>query len=273
MQQIINFLVRNRIFLLYLTLMFISLSLTVGSSSFHRSSFFNSSNWLSAGIYNISSSISAYFSLEEENNKLAAENKHLREEVYNTRVPGVVKLDSTQKHFLVSTAKVIKNSYANSKNYLTINKGAGNQIAVDMGVVSYFGVIGIVESISKNYATVQSILNTNSNINAKLLRTNHFGSLVWDGRDNDKVQLVDIPKLAPITVGDTIVTGGMSSIFPENIPIGVVKSYDFDTSQSLYTITVDLFNDMTNLRTVYVIGNKDREEIIALEAKTEEDAQ
>jgi len=65
------------------------------------------------------------------------------------------------------------------------------------------------------------------------------------------------------------VTGSKSSIFPENIPIGTIQKFDLDTSNSFYTIDLKLFNDMTNIKNVYVVLNKDREEIITLEQATE----
>lgn len=170
--------------------------------------------------------------------------------------------------FEVINARIIKNMYASPRNYITLNKGETDGIEQDMGVITPLGVLGIVENTSAGYATVQSVLNTKSNINAKIRNTNYFGSLIWDGMDYDVVQLVDIPRSASVTVGDTITTGAMSSIFPENIPIGVIKKYDLNQNQSSYTIQVDLFNDMANIKNVYIIRNKDRQEILELQNST-----
>jgi rod shape-determining protein MreC len=112
---------------------------------------------------------------------------------------------------------------------------------------------------------VVSILNIKSQINAKLKKSNHFGSLGWNGKSTGFVQLTDIPRLAAIRKGDTIVTGGQSVIFPENINIGTVDKIYVDNQTNYYTLDVKLFNDMTNLGHVYIIKSKDREEIINLE--------
>src|SRR5690606_11160814 len=138
----------------------------------------------------------------------------------------------------------------------------------DMGVITSQGILGIVENVSNNFSTVQSILNSKSNINAKIKGTNYFGSLIWTSQDYTVAQLIDIPRLVPLVVGDTIVTGGMSSIFPENIPIGTIKKYDLNESKSFYNTDVELFNDMANIKNVYLIENKNRKEIEELEAKT-----
>ena len=60
----------------------------------------------------------------------------------------------------------------------------------------------------------------------------------------------------------------MSSIFPENIPIGTIKKFDLDISKSFYQTDVDLFNDMTNIKNVYIINNLDRKEVLELEEAT-----
>lgn len=271
MQQIINFIVRYKTALLYIFLLFISLGFTANSHSYHRSKFFNSANWISGTVYNTSQNITSYFSLREVNNKLVDENMQLRKLLLNQKLPVPMDLDTTLRDYTVQTARIIKNSYANPDNYITINKGGDQGVAQDMGVITSKGILGIIEHTTHNFATVQSILNSKSTINAKIKNTNYFGSLVWDGQHYDLVQLADIPRMVPALIGDTIVTGAMSSIFPENIPIGTIQKYDLNESQSFYSIDVKLFNDMTNLNYVYIIQNKNRPEIEELEQKIKND--
>ena len=272
MQQIINFILRYKISLLYLLFLTIALAFTVQSHSYHRSRFFNSANWLSGGIYNTTNQITSYFSLGKTNKQLLEENRRLRNLLYNEApVTDTLPLDSTQIIFNLLSAQVIKNSFANQNNYITINKGSNQGLKQDMGVITSQGILGIIEKTSNNYAAVQSILNTKSNINAKIKNSNYFGSLTWNTERYDQVQLEDIPRLVPLLVGDTIVTGAMSSIFPENIPIGTIKKFDLNASQSFYRIDVQLFNDMTNIKNVYVIENPNREEILQLETDLDND--
>lgn len=265
MQQIINFIIRYKNFLLYIFLLILSLAFTIQSHSYHQSAFFNSSNWIAGNIYGISHGITTYFDLDEENEKLLQDNKKLRDQLFNLELSATINIDTANIKYTIVTGQVIKNSYADQRNYITINRGKKDSVKQDMGVITDLGVLGIVENTSQKFATVQSVLNKNSNINAKIKNTNHFGSLIWDARNYDIVQLIDIPRLVPLTIGDTIVTGAMSSIFPENIPIGTIKKFDLDISKSFYTIDVDLFNDMTNIKNVYIINNLEREEILELE--------
>src|SRR5690606_21944691 len=246
----------------------ISLVMTVRSHSYHQSRFFNSSKWISGSIYGAGADISSYFGLREENRRLVQENEQLRKLIFNASTDSISPMDSTLVSYEVMNAKLIKNSFASPRNYLTIDKGKKQGVKQDMGVITTKGVLGIVENVSNNFATVQSILNTKSNINAKIKNTNYFGSLIWNTENYTVAQLIDIPRLVPVVVGDTIVTGGMSSIFPENIPIGTIKKYDLDVSKSFYNIDVELFNDMASIKNVYLIENLNREEIKELEART-----
>jgi len=271
MQQIINLIIRYKTSLLYVLLMLISLGFTIQSHSYHHSKFFNSASWLSGGIYNMSTDITSYFDLDEENKILLEENKRLRKQLLNTPVVNTVALDTAALSYTIQTARVIKNSYDDPRNYITMDKGKNQGVTQDMGVITTKGILGIVESTSANYGSIQSILNTSSIINAKIKNSDHFGSLVWDQKNYNVVQLIDVPRLVSLSIGDTIVTGGSSSIFPENLPIGVIQEFDLNTSKSFYNINVKLFNDMTNIKNVYIINNIHREEILELEEEIKND--
>lgn len=275
MQQIINFVIRNKIFLLFLLLFGISLGLTIQSHSYHRSKFINSANFLTGGIYERANNVSVYFNLKEQNSVLVEENSRLRQQLFNapdSLNQNVSFLDSTSfvGVYQFKSAVVINNNYSNTKNYLTINLGENDSVVEDLGVITSKGIVGIVDNTSKNYARVLSILNTKSKINAQLKATNHIGSLIWDGKNPQIVQLIDVSKFAPVKIGDTITTGGQSAIFPKGINIGKIDGFVLDPGGDTYTITVSLFNDMTSLMHAYVIKNNDAAEIKELENPLDE---
>lgn len=267
MQQIINFIIRNKNFLLFLLLFGFSLLFTIQSHSYHKSKFINSANFLTGGIYNSVNNISGYFNLKSQNQILSEENSRLRSLISNTEIEtDSIFTDSISfgKPYRFYTSNVIKNSYSLNNNILTINKGKKDSVKQDFGVISSKGIIGIVDKTSSNYATVISILNTTSKISAQLKKTNHFGTLTWDGKDPKFAQLVDIPKIAPVSKGDTIITSGRSSIFPKGIRVGVVEEFILDQAENYYEINIKLFNDMTNIEHVYIIENVDKKEITNL---------
>ncbi|MDN3492871.1 rod shape-determining protein MreC [Winogradskyella bathintestinalis] len=273
MQQIFNFVIRNKTFLLFLLLFSIALALTIQSHSYHRSKFINSANFLTGGVYGTMNSVDQYFNLKTENDNLAKENKRLREQLLNRNISADSSyIDSTysKSKYRITTAEVYKNSYSLTNNYLTLNKGKNDSIKRDFGVMTSNGIIGIIDNTSKNYSTVLSILNKRSRINAKIKATNHIGSLKWNGESPVYVQLEDVSQFAPVKVGDTIQTGGESSIFPRGVGIGTISSIETDIGGDTYTIQVKLFNDMTNVGTVYILENLDKKEIYSLENSIDE---
>ncbi|RMA66500.1 rod shape-determining protein MreC [Ulvibacter antarcticus] len=273
MQQIIFFFIRNKNFLLFAALFICGLGLTIQSHSFHHAKFMSSANFLSGGVYSVKSDITGYFGLEEENKNLTSENIRLRkalESYKNVSEEKIKDSSALPKKYSFVSARVINNTYSKTKNLLTLKKGSKDGILLDMGVISSTGIVGIVNNVSKNYATVQSILNTNSQINARMKNSNHFGSLIWNTKDPNIVQLTDVNRLAPIKIGDTIITDGKSTIFPEGLLIGTIKAFELGENDS-YNMDVLLFNDMTNLKHVYIIENNDAEEIKTLEKEGEDE--
>jgi len=274
MQQIFNFILKNSNRLLFLLLLVISLSLTIQSHSYHKSKIISSANFFTGGIYEKINNIDEYFGLKAQNDELAKENARLKTLLFNqkdtTKLPQIDSIKGVNKiDILVS--KVIRNPYSSLENFITINNGSTSGIKPNMGVINSAGIIGIVDNTSKNYATIISVLNVNIKINAKIKKSNHFGSLVWNGKSTGFAQLIDVPRLAGVRKGDTIVTGAESRVFPENIGIGTIDKVYIDNQTNYYTLDIKLFNDMTNLGHVYVIKNKDADEIINLENKSKKD--
>ena len=253
MQQIIDFFIRNKNFLLFSILFLISITLTIRSHSFHTNKFVSAANVVSGNIYSAKNDLTSYFNLKRKNELLVDENLRLRNLLHirkdQSPIP-VLDSGAPSLKYNFTAARVINNSYARTKNQLTLNKGSKDGIAKEMGVISQNGIVGIVSNVSENYATVQSILNTNSQISANIKKSGHFGILVWDAKDPDVVQLVDVPRIAPVAVGDTVTTDGRSTIFPKGIPIGTIKEFSLTEDTNYYNLDIDLFNDMTSLEYV-----------------------
>ncbi|MDG1803576.1 rod shape-determining protein MreC [Flavicella sp.] len=263
MQQIAYFIEKYKYFLLFLLLEIIAIGFTIQSHSYHKSQFFNSANAISGGLLEKSTSIFEYGVLKKDNQRLAEENARLRSLVSSDSLHSE-NIDSLSIENKYISAKVIQNSYTKRNNILTLNKGRLDGVAIDMGIVNNTGIIGVVNKVSNNYATVLSVLNSNSKINARLKKNNYFGTLTWNGQNYRYSQLLDIQRQADIRIGDTIVSGGKSILFPDNTPIGIIRSFDA-TNKSYDNIEVELFMDMSNIGYVYAIQNIDKEEILELQ--------
>ncbi|MGK0414469.1 MAG: rod shape-determining protein MreC [Polaribacter sp.] len=270
MQQLMFFFQKFRYFLFFLCLQGIALALTFNNLAFQKSKFVNSANLITGGLYAATSNFSEYLNLKSENILLSKENTRLKSFLEKnitilSNADSVV-IDSLKYHqkYTFTDAKIINNTYTKQFNFLTINKGKNQGVYKEMAVINSKGIIGITDNSSKNYTRVQSILNRNSKINARLKNSNYFGSLGWDGLNYSTAQLSDLPRQAPLKVGDTIETGGKSTIFPEGVLIGTISKINKGNTAD-NEVDVTLFNDMSNLGFVYVIKNLDKEEIKLLE--------
>ncbi|MBS9773876.1 MAG: rod shape-determining protein MreC [Tenacibaculum sp.] len=276
MQRFVYFIQRYKFFLYFSLLQIFSLILTVNNHNFHKSKIISSANLITGGIYNNVAKMGDYFNLKSKNDILLEENHKLKNQVqfllskldsvkYNTIIDS---LKYKQKYSYV-LGKIIKNEYTKSYNYITVNRGENQGVGIEMAVINGKGIIGITDDVTNGYVRVRSILSRNSKINARFKNSYYFGTLTWNAKDYNIVQLTDIPRQANFKLGDTIITGGRSSIFPEGIPIGKVISLPKKKSAS-NTIDIQLFNDMSNLGYVYIVNSFHKQEIKKLEEGKDE---
>ena len=279
MQQIIDFIIRKKDVVVYLILLIFSLTLVFNSNYFHKSKVLIFSNSIANYSTENFNYLKEYFELKKINSNLLEENLFLKNQL--EKINKNISLDSlTNINFSYKNAKVISNNLSSFKNRLVINKGIKDGLKNEMGVINSDGIIGIVNYTSKNYSSIMSILNIETKINAKIKKTSHFGTLEWDGLSTKYLKLNDIPETANIKIGDSIVTGGMSLIFPEGIKIGVVSkiskhenqvtsysvrsgnndAFKYESRENYLNIKVKLNTDMSNLNNVYIIESLNREE-------------
>jgi rod shape-determining protein MreC len=133
-----------------------------------------------------------------------------------------------------------------------------------MGVISDQGLVGIVLESSANFATVIPVINRDFRLSAKIKSNNYAGILQWDGASPRYAVLTEIPFHVELTVGDSILTSGFSSIFPEGIEVGRIESFSL-VRGNFYDIRVELFTDFQRLYQVNVIRNHRQEEQLNLE--------
>ena len=260
MQSIINSIVKNRNLIIYLILSFISFSFLYNNSSLHFNEFGKISTYLSATSSKFSSSINSYFNLKSENEKLINENLQLKKMESKYRFTQINE-DTLNS---INSATVIVNSINKSKNIIIIDKGKLDNINLEMGVISSEGVVGIVKSVTNNYASIISLLNTDLRLNAILKNSSTIGSVTWDGLNARILKLNDIPLSSSLKVGDTVVTGGMSFYFPKGVPIGRIINYDNNSLEGYYEIDIEAFNDFSSLSNLYILNRTDNNEIQSL---------
>lgn len=265
MLRLLAFLHRHRVLGFFLFLEGICIWMLISNDRYYNAYYFNSSNSIAASISSTTGNLTNYLNLVKTNEALAKENALLRGAL-SKQVLNRKDYDTLSFYFETIPARVVNNDFKRSANFITVNKGSSTGILPGMGVVSATGVIGIVKSSSKNYATITSLLNQQLMVSAQLKNTKTLCTVQWDGISPIYSDVNFIPRHIPVNLGDTITTSGFNAVFPEGIVIGVINEVSLPAESPFYIASIQLANDFSSLNHVYIINNPFEEEKDSLES-------
>ena len=278
MRNLINFLLKYNYWFLFVILEVASFVLLFRFNNYQQSAYFTSANTVVGAVYEVSGGISSYFHLKSVNEDLLDRNMLLEEQINNLeKALKERQLDSIavnsirkmpQKDYQLFKARVIKNSLNLADNYITLDKGSSSGIHSEMGVVDGNGIVGIVYETYASGSGVISVLNSKSNISCKIVGSDYFGYLKWEHGDSRYAYLKDLPRHAEFNLGDTVVTSGFSTVFPEGIMVGTVDDMSDSHDGLSYLLKIKLATDFGKLSDVRVIARNGQQEQKELENKT-----
>lgn len=276
MRNLLNFLVKYNYWFLFLLLEVTSFVLLFRFNHYQQSVYFTSANGIAGKVYEISGGVTSYFHLKSVNEDLLDRNMWLEQRVAflektlrekgldSARLYSLERL-SPEKYSLFK-GNVVKNSLTWADNYITLDRGTDGGIQPEMGVVDANGVVGIVYKTSPHYSLVIPLLNSKSSISCKIVGSDYFGYLKWEGGDSRFAYLKDLPRHAEFNLGDTVVTSGYSTVFPEGVIVGTVDDMSDSHDGLSYLLKIKLATDFGKVGNVRVISRSGREEQKALEA-------
>lgn len=279
MRNLIQFILRNTHWLLFLVLLVFSIVLLTRNNQFQRSGYLSVAQEVSGRVYTVSGNIESYIHLKKTNEELISRIAELENQVHAYREQsylntdsidwGNLNLNTTQSPtYNFTSARVIYNKVSGLENYITLDKGSKDGIRADMGVLSAQGIVGVVMSTSPHFSLVIPVLNPKFGLSCKVKNTNSFGPLVWDGKNPQYTYLRELPRHISYEIGDTIVTSGFSSIFPEGLPVGVIENWQKQKDDNYNSLRVKLFTDFNTLTEVLIVENSHQEEQRTLQEKT-----
>ena len=278
MRNLLNFLLKYNHWFLFILLEVISFVLLFRFNHYQHSVYFSSANAVAGKVYEVSGGITSYFHLKSVNEDLLDRIMELEQQNHNledalgrhlsdsTELNSIRNLPNTD--YQVFKARVINNSLNLVDNYITLNRGSKDGIRPEMGVVDGNGVVGIVYDTSSHYSRVISVLNSKSSISCKIVGSEYFGYLKWEYGDSRYAYLKDLPRHAEFNLGDTVVTSGYSTVFPEGIMIGTVDDMADSNDGLSYLLKVKLATDFGKVSEVRVIARTGQHEQKALEQKS-----
>jgi rod shape-determining protein MreC len=256
--------------------------LIIQYSKFHHAAFSKTALDFSGSISSRYNKIQYYFQLDKTNTDLLKANEIL----LNAQKKNFNQPDTTDKvaespsgndtleinrKWLFMAAKVVQQSTVQQNNYVIINRGSNQQMKTDLGVIDINnGVVGKVVETSGNFAAVMSLLHKDSKVSAKLFKSQDVaGTISWDGKTPNIVQLTGIPKSVKVAKGDSVITSGLTNTFPAGYLIGQVDEVILEKSSNNYLLKIRTTVNFFNVQMVYAIDNLQQKEIDELEKKIE----
>lgn len=275
MYNLIHFLWKHLAIIVFTILEIVSIIFIVQNSNYQKQSVISSANEFSGNIMQRWDNLTGYFYLRTINEQLAYHNALLMNRLPSSYIITTDKIYKTndtlyRKQFDYSVAKVISNSTGKRNNYLIINKGQNQGVKPDQAILSPRGVVGIVKDVSSNFSSVLSILHSDARVSAKIRRNGYVGTVIWDGKDARFGKLIDIPYHLSVKIGDTIVTSGYSTVFPENVVIGFISEVKPNVNDNFYDLKIYFSTDFNRVSQVYIVQNNFKSELDSLTSKFKE---
>lgn len=174
----------------------------------------------------------------------------------NRRLRTLLNLRQQRQDFVFESAGVVGQSSSNWSSTLTVNKGTSSDVAIGDCVVNEEGfLVGVVTEAGLNWSTVTTILDTDSQLGARVFRTGEItvaqGDLALMGQGLLKLSYLEGE--SSLMNGDLIVTSGLGGYYPADLVIGNVEEIRTDdTGLTKYAILSPQV-DPTALRQVFII--------------------
>ena len=215
---------------------------------------------------------SGYFTeadeLREENRQLKLRIAEMEETVRqatfdreeNAHLRKVAELREQRRDLHLESARVLVQDSSNWYSQLTINKGTAHDLTVGDAVITEEGyLLGGVSEAGSNWATVRTVLDSESSIGALVFRSG--GSALAQGdfalMHEGRLRLGYLGTEPDVVAGDLIVTSGLRDYYPSQLVIGYVEEIRTgDDGLSRYAVLRPEM-DLDGLTQVYVVTSFD----------------
>lgn len=267
MKNILQWFKRNLYVVLFLALEVFSLSLFFRYHQQQESRFYNFCTSVKGRFLSVCGDRRDKRELRMENRRLRQENAWLRARMENSYFQSRHKVDSVsgdtvyRQLYVYLEANVLNATFNMADNYVFIDAGRNEGVEPGMAVLSPKGIVGVVDKVSSHFASVISVLHSQSMVSVRLASSGYAGSLTWPGVRYDEALLSDIPSHVQVKIGEMVVTSGLSLVYPGGIPVGFVSEVVSGDGEDFYTLKLRFSEDYSCLDNVYVVKNLYKEEL------------
>ncbi len=272
MRNVFLFLKRYSVFIFFLVLQGLALSMLFSYNRFHQTAYGMFSSEMAGNLNKRVNKVESFFTLSEQNQALRRQNAALLSYLPSGSVVSdsafqlvadtlIVDSLKSYRQYQYFDAKIISNSVFLQQNNMVLHRGAAQGIEPNMAVVGTDGLIGTVISVSENMSIVMSLLHRQSKVIAVLKKGSGLGEVSWDGKDPRYLVLSKIPKTIVVKKGDTVVSSPYSDKFPPGLPVGYVEKIDQDQETNTYKLKIRTAVDFYTVQQAYIVKNLLQEEM------------
>lgn len=269
MYRLLYFIRKTYVAIIFIVLEIVAIRAYAYSTPYTQSRLLALSNSIVGSVHGMFGEVGHYFSLRSENIRLTERIAELENRLDACReyMPQEQDTIATAMHaYEYVAARVVSNSINRPQNFITLDKGFNDGVAIDMAVISPEGfAVGYVVNCSENYSVAMTLLNTAFRTSGKLASDGNPGSVHWSGGDPTTVDFDEVSKYATIERGEVVTTTRFSHYFPPDLTIGTVESFELSKAQTTFNVRVRLAADMARLGNVLLVNNTSAGEINALE--------
>ena len=189
--------------------------------------------------------------LQEERQKLIADNKFLRQK--NQKTQRFIEEEKIYQNETIP-AKVILRVNTITSSSLTINKGAGDGMKIGNPVVKNNNLIGQLEEVNYKSSRVKLLNDINSNIPVTIGELSTQAIFSGDPSSKSKFNIQYLPKNFLLKSGDSIYTSNIDGILKKGILVGTVSNvkYDESTKKQSYSINFNYELHQTDYVSVFI---------------------
>ena len=211
-----------------------------------------------------------YTALEEENAELKRQIAQMEADIRqaqlysaeNARLESLLGLQEERPDLTedIVLATITEHAVTNWSATLTVSRGTNDGLEVGDCVMDEQGnLVGTVSDVVTNWATILTLVDTETSIGAQVFRTGDLGvaqgnfSLMGENR----LRLDYLPAECDLLSGDLVVTSGLGGYYPAGLVIGSVEEVQLDDSgASSYAVLIPTV-EFSELQQVVVIRSYD----------------
>jgi len=221
-------------------------------------------NWVE-GVYDYAF---RYEELEKENEELKKRLAELETQATqgelasheNEKLRKLLELREKRNDLQFESAFVTGHSATNWESVITINRGSFHDVEAGDCVIDETGtLVGVVTEVGATWSRVRTIIDPNTELGAKVVRTESVaiaeGDFVLMGQGQMKLSY--LPENTQLITGDLVMTSGLNGTYPSGLIIGVIVEQRTEASGMSRYAVLEPRSDLEDIEQVFVVTDFD----------------